>query len=169
MKSLIALVALGCVAVCIVALATPKTAVQNRASFVVPKVQGPPDRSVPKKLRLYTKQDLTAGIGRSAWQQVETLSAAGAQAERLEMIRKKFPSYALSASSWTITFNKVSQMDDGVQVELEVIPTLIANRRPAAIGPGSIVETWVIKTNGDRTECRCHARGFDGGVGLEIF
>ena len=169
MKYLIAIVALVCLAVGIVAFGTPQTAV-NGTTYA--KVEGPPDMSVPKELRLYTKQDLTTNIGQLAWQQFATFNAAEARADRLKMIQAKFPGAGvyqdLSASSWTITINTVSQKPDGVHVELEIIPTLVADRRPAFISNGNMIETWVIKKNGAQTECTCRVRKFDKAIGLSI-
>lgn len=170
MKYLMALVALGCVGVGIVALATPRAAIKDVSAKPneTPKVKSEDrDTSVPKKLRVYTRQDLKTEIGQLAWRHLATFDAAGAHADRLEMIRAKHPNFQLTATSWMIRYNTVVQKADGVHVELEISPSLLAGQSPALI-EGKIKETWVIKKIGDRTECRCHARGFDGYSALII-
>jgi len=171
MKYLIAIGALACVAIGIVAFATQRTADTGSMKAKI-KVQGAPDMSVPKEFRLLSRQDLTTGIGQLAWQHVATFNAAGARADRLKAILTKLPAVGafqhLSASSWIITINTVSQKQDGVHVELEIIPMLLADRRPAAI-TGNMKETWIIKQNGAHTECKCLVRDFDKPFGLAIF
>ena len=163
MKYLVGLTAIGCLAISIVAFATTyQPAKVDGISFEKVKHPGPDPEF--KVLRLYTHQDLKSQMGQLALQQVSAMHAPAEQERRLELIRTKFPGYKLSANSWTLIFKKVSQEADGVHVELETIPSLIANRSPAAIVNGTMKESWVLNKNSDKVECKCLKRTMDPSV-----
>ncbi len=167
MKYLVALTAIGCLAVSIVAFATTYHPVKVDGIGFEKDKHPEPDRDF-KVLRLLTRQDLKSQMGQLALQQVAAMHAAAEQERRLELIRTKFPGYKLSAVSWTLIFKKVSQEDDGVHVELETIPSLIADNRPAAVIMGTMNESWVLKKKRDKVECKCLNRTIDPTVGFVI-
>ncbi len=167
MKYLVALLAIGCLAISIVAFATTHHPAKVKSNEAY-KVKHPGPEPEFKVLRLYTHQDLKSQMGQLALQQVAAMHAPAEQERRLDLIRTKFPGYKLSANSWTLIFKKVSREDDGVHVELETIPSLIADNRPAAIIMGTMNESWVLKKKSDKVECQCLKRTIDPGVGFVI-
>ena len=152
----------GFTAIAVFAMASDPPA--GSSSVELPKAKVESDaalsETIPEKLRVFTKVALDTKEGQQVWRAFQTVRADSHCQQRLDFICDHFAMDNVSATAWTYTITAVRKVDDDVAFEIEVVPTMVKGRQPAAVVNGVLVEKWVL--NAGKKRCQCTSRKFDG-------